>query len=75
MNKNIILKTSYNEYKDLLLNKKCFKVFNEHRIGIVIDLWGQQKMSLFCFDDKIYILFSGIDEIDCNLTNICQNIF
>ena len=28
VNKNVVTKISHNEYKDVLLNKKCFRLFN-----------------------------------------------
>ena len=56
MNRNVAA-TSHNEYKDVLLNKKYFKhsmnriQSKDHKIGT----YGINKISLSCFDDKIYI--------------------
>ena len=46
----------HNEYKDLLLNNKCVRYgmnriqCKDHRIGT----YEIHKVSLSCFDDKIY---------------------
>ena len=57
VNKNIVATISHNEYKDVLLNKKCFRhsmdriQSKDHKIGT----YEINKISLSCFDDKIYI--------------------
>ena len=57
-NKNVVAKISYGEYKDVLLNNKCLthllnKIQSKaHRLGT----YEINKISLSCFDDKIYIL-------------------
>ena len=49
------------EYKDVLLNTKCLRhsisriQSKDHRIGT----YEMSKISLFCFDDKIYIQNKG----------------
>ena len=54
VNKNIVVATSHNKYKDVLLNKKYLrhstnKIQNkDHRIGT----FEIGKISLSCFDDK-----------------------
>ena len=63
MNKNVVATISYNEYKDILLNKKCIRYSmnriqsKDHRIGT----YEIKKISLSCFDDKIYIRNNGYD--------------
>ena len=42
MNKNVVATTSYNEYKDVLLNNKCIR-------------YSINRISLSCFDDRIYV--------------------
>ena len=65
MNKNVVAKIRHNEYKDVLLNKKCLRdsmnriQSKNHRIGT----YEINKISLSCFDDKIYILNNGIDAL------------
>ena len=63
MNKNVVATISPNEYKDVLLNKKCIRSSTnriqskDHRIGI----YEINKISLSCFDDKIYTQNNGYD--------------
>ena len=60
--KKFFLKICQKEYKDVFLNKKCSRhsrssiQSKNHRIGAF-----ETKKSLFCFDDKIYILDNGTD--------------
>ena len=62
-NKNVVATISHNEYKDALLNKKCLKhsmnriQSKDHRIKT----YEINKISLSCFDDKIYIQNNGCD--------------
>ena len=55
INKNIVAIISHNEYKDVLLNKKCLRhsmnriQSKDHRIRT----YEINKISLPCFDDKI----------------------
>ena len=62
VNKNVAT-VSHNEYKDVVLNKKCFRHLmnriqsKNHRVGT----YEIRKISLSCFDDKIYILSNGYD--------------
>ena len=65
VNKNVIAMISHNEYKDVLLNKKCLRhsmnriQSKDHRIGThEID-----KISLYLFDYKIYIQNNGSDQL------------
>ena len=57
VNRNVVATISHNEYKDVLLNKKCLRhsmnriQLKDHRIGT----YDINKISLPCFDDKIYI--------------------
>ena len=53
----------YYEYNDVLLNNKCIRhsmnriQSKDHRIGTYV----MNKISLPCFDDKIYIQNNGYD--------------
>ena len=57
VNDNVIAAISHNQYKDVLLNNKCLRhsmsrtQSKDHRIGT----YEINKVSLSCFDDKIYI--------------------
>ena len=57
---------SHNEYKDVLLNKKCLRrsvnriQSKDHKI----ETYEIDKISLPCFDDKIYIQNSGYDGLE-----------
>ena len=63
INKNVVPTISHNEYKCVLLNKKYLRhsmnrtQSKDHRIGI----YEINKISLSCFDDKIYIQNNGCD--------------
>ena len=58
VNKNVVATISLNEYKDVLLNKNCFRhsmnsiQSKDHRIGT----YEIKKIYLSWFNDKIYIL-------------------
>ena len=60
-NKNSVATISHNEYIDVLLNKKCLRHSmnriqrKDHRTE-----WEINKISLPCFDDKIYIQNNGL---------------
>ena len=63
MNRNVAT-ISHNEYKDVLLNNKCIRHSmnriqskDHHRIGT----YESNKISLSCFDDKMYIQNNGYD--------------
>ena len=57
VNKNVVATISHNKYKDVLLNQKCLRRMTnriqskDHKIGTN----EINKISLSCFDDKIYI--------------------
>ena len=57
MNKNVVATISQNEYKAVLLNNKCIRhsvnriQIKDHSIGT----YEINKISLLCFDDKLYI--------------------
>ena len=57
MNKNVVATIIHNEYKDVFLNNECIRhsmnriQSKDHRIGT----YEINKISLFCYDDKIYI--------------------
>ena len=63
VNRNVVATISHNEYKDVLLNKKCLRhsmnriQSKDHRIGT----YEINKISLSCFHDKIYIEKNGCD--------------
>ena len=54
---------SHNEYKDVLLNNKCIRhsmnrsQSKDHKMGT----YEIKKISLSCFQDKIYIQSNGND--------------
>ena len=56
MNKNIVAAINHNEYKDVLLNKKCIR----HLMNRIqtknhgIRTYEINKISLSCFDNKTY---------------------
>ena len=64
VNRNVATTISHNEYKDVLLNNKCLRhsmnriQSRDRRIGA----YETNKISLSCFDDKIY--FQNIDMMD-----------
>ena len=63
VNKNVVATISHNEYKDVLLNNKCLS-YSMNRIQSKDDKIGTyeiNKISLSCFDDKIYIQNNGYD--------------
>ena len=69
VNRNVVARVSHNEYRDVFLNNKClWHSMNriqskDHRIGT----YEINKISLSCFDDKIYIQNNGYDglALDC----------
>ena len=56
-NRNVVATVSHNVYKDFLLNEKCLRhsmnriQSKNHRIGT----YDINKISLSCFDEKMYI--------------------
>ena len=63
VNRNVVATISHNEYKDVLLNKKCLRhsmnriQSKDHKIGI----YEINQISLSCFDDKSYIQNNACD--------------
>ena len=63
VNKNVVVTISYNEYKDVLLNNKFLRHWinriqsKGHRLGT----YEINKVSVYCFDDKIYVQNNGYD--------------
>ena len=63
VNRNVVATISHNEYKDVLLNKKCLRhsmnriQSKDHKIRT----YEIYKISLSCFDDEIYIQINGCD--------------
>ena len=61
--RNVVAKISNNEYKDVLLNKKCKRhsmnriQSKDHRIGT----YEINRISLLGFGDKIYMQNNGYD--------------
>ena len=57
VNKNVVATISHKENKDVSMHKKCLRhsmkriQSKDHRIGT----YEINKISSFCFDDKIYI--------------------
>ena len=64
LNKNVVATISHNEYKDVLLNKKCLThsmnriQSKDHKAGT----YETNKISLSCLDDKICIQNNGCDD-------------
>ena len=64
-NKNVLSTTSNNECKEFFFNKKCLRYSNNriqskyHRIGT----YEANKISLWSFNDKIYIQNNDYDEL------------
>ena len=63
VNKNVVQTIPHNEYKGILLNKKCLRHSMKRIQSKVhkIRTYEINKISLFCFDDKIYIQSNGYD--------------
>ena len=65
MNRNVVAAISHNECKDGLLNNNCLRhsmnriQSKDHRIWT----FEINKISLFCFDEKIYIQNNGYDRL------------
>ena len=65
VNKNVVVTIGHNAYKDVLLNNKCIRhsinriQSKDNRIGT----YEINKVSLSCFDDKIYIKNDVCDEL------------
>ena len=63
VNRNVVATISHNEYKDVLLNNNCLRhsmnrtQSKDNKIGT----YEINKVSLSCFDDKIYIQNNGYD--------------
>ena len=65
VNKNLVVTISHNEHKFVLLNQKCFR-HSMNRVQIKnhrIRTYEINKISLSCFDDKIWIKNNGCDEL------------
>ena len=64
-NRNVVATISHNKYKGVLFNNKCRRhsmnriQIKDHRIGTDVI----NKISLSCFDDKIYIQINGYDRL------------
>ena len=62
VSKNVVVTICHNEHKNVLLNKKCLRhsmnriQSKDHGIGT----YEINKISLSCFDDKIYIQNNGL---------------
>ena len=63
VNKNVVQTIPHNEYKDILLNKKCLRHSMKRIQSKVhkIRTYEINKISLSCFDDKMYIQNNGYD--------------
>ena len=65
VNKNVVATISHNECKNVLLNNKSIRTSmnliqsKDHRIGT----YEINRISLSCFDDKIYIQNDGLPEL------------
>ena len=65
LNRNLPATISHNEYKDVFLNKKCFRysINRIHSKDFEIETYEINKISLSCFDGKIYIQNNGYDRL------------
>ena len=65
LNRNLLATISHNEYKDVFLNKKCFRlsINRIHSKDFEIETYEINKISLSCFDGKIYIQNNGYDRL------------
>ena len=60
---SLIIRLGHDEYNDVLLNNKCIRhpmngiQSKDHRIGT----YEINKISLLCFDEKIYFQNNGYD--------------
>ena len=63
VNKNVVVTIGHNEYKDVLLNKKCLRQSMNRIQSKEHKMWTYEinKISLFCFDDEIYFQNNGCD--------------
>ena len=64
VNKNVVATKIHNECKDVLLNNKCLR-YSMNRIQSKshrIRTYEINKISLSCFDNKIYIQNNGYDK-------------
>ena len=64
MNKNVVAKIIHNKYKDVLLSKKYIRP-SLNKIKIKIYTIGTNeinKISLSCFDNKLYIQNNGYED-------------
>ena len=72
VDKNVVAIISHNEYKDVLLNNKCLRhsmnriQIKDHRIGTC----EINKISLFCFDDKMHIQSNRYDGLALGFQSI-----
>ena len=65
VNENVVTAISHNEYKNVLLYNECIRdsmnriQSKDHKIGT----YEINKISLSCFDNKIYIQNNGYDKL------------
>ena len=65
MNRNVAAAISHNEYKHVLLNNKCIR----HSVNRIIETDEVSKISLSCFENKIYIQNNGYDGLALGYCN------
>ena len=66
VNKNVVATISYDEYKDVLLDKKYLRHSMNRSQSKDQRIWTYEmnkEVSLSCFDYKIYIQNNGYDEL------------
>ena len=63
INRNVVATISHKEYKDFLLNDKWIghSMNRIQKKGHRIRIYEINKISLSCFDDKVYIQNNGYD--------------
>ena len=77
VNRNVVATISHNEFKDVLLNKKCLrdsmnKIQSKyHRIKTD----EITEISLSCFDDKIYFQNNGYDGLALGYQSSLEKTF
>ena len=61
VNRNVVATISHNEYKDVLLNKKCLRYSVNNIQGKYHRIRTYEINKTSYFDDKIYIQSNGYD--------------
>ena len=75
--RNVVATISHNEYKDILLNNKCLRrsINKIQSKNHKIETYEINKISLSSFDDKIYALNNGYNDLLVVILIIIENSF